>query len=134
MKRIISIVLALMLFSVGCLAEGNTGQFKGLNDPELLPYMEDTVYQAVVDSLNSDEYFVDKEDLNRARDSANAAEREFRQELEFAYTNDRISEADKERLSAMLEYRDLFYDREDFACWKAYLTALEKQIEEISSA
>lgn len=83
---------------------------------------------------DSDEYFVDKEDLNRARDSANAAEREFRQELEFAYTNDRISEADKERLSALLEYRDLFYDREDFACWKAYLTALEKQIEEISSA
>lgn len=81
---------------------------------------------------DSDEYFVDKEDLNRARDSANAAEREFRQELEFAYTNDRISEADKERLSALLEYRDLFYDREDFACWKAYLTALEKQIEEIS--
>lgn len=59
MKRIISIVLTLMLISVGCLAEENSEQFKGLNDPELLPYMEDTIYQAVVDSLNSDEYFVE---------------------------------------------------------------------------
>jgi hypothetical protein len=82
---------------------------------------------------DSDEYSVEKEDLNRARDSANAAERQFRQELEFAYTNDRISEADKERLSALLEYRESFYEREDFACWKAYLAALEKQIEEISA-
>lgn len=59
MKRIISIVLTLMLINVGCLAEENSEQFKGLNDPDLLPYMEDTVYQAVVNSLNSDEYFVE---------------------------------------------------------------------------
>ena len=82
---------------------------------------------------DSDEYSVEKEDLNRALESANAAERQFRQELEFAYTNDRISEADKERLSALLEYRELFFEREDFACWRAFLAALEKQIEEISA-
>lgn len=59
MKRIIAVFLALMLISTGCLAEEDSEQFKGLNDPELLPYMEDTVYKAVVENLNSDEYFVE---------------------------------------------------------------------------
>ena len=59
MKRVLAVLLALMMFSDGCLAEGNPEQFKGLNDPSLLPYMKDTVYKAVVENLDSNEYFVE---------------------------------------------------------------------------
>ncbi len=59
MKRIIAVFLALMMISMGCLAEENADQFKGLNDPTLLPYLQDTVYEALLDNLDSDEYFVE---------------------------------------------------------------------------
>lgn len=59
MKRIIAVFLALMMFGTGCLAEENPVRFKGLNDTRLLPYMEDAVYSAVVENLNSEDYFVE---------------------------------------------------------------------------
>ncbi len=59
MRRIISAFLVLMMVCTGCLAEEKEEQFKGLNDPTLLPYMQDTVYEALVENLNSDEYFVE---------------------------------------------------------------------------
>lgn len=59
MRRIIAAFLVLMMICTGCLAEENEEQFKGLNDPTLLPYIQDTVYEALVENLNSDEYFVE---------------------------------------------------------------------------
>ena len=61
-KRLLSLLLALSMIctvSFAETAEPGTPDFKGLNDPALLPYIEDTLYQELVNSLNSDEYFVE---------------------------------------------------------------------------
>ena len=76
MKRTVSILLVLAMTFTGCIAEGTTEQFKGLNDPSLLPYMQDTVYKAVVENLNSDEYFVENVSAVYISD-------EYLEELEF---------------------------------------------------
>lgn len=81
---------------------------------------------------DSDDYSVENEDLIRAQKAADAAEKRFLQELEYDYTYDRIGEADKERLSALLEYKERFYLREDFACWNAFLRALGLQAADIT--
>lgn len=81
---------------------------------------------------DSHEFVVDDDDLQRARESADAAEKEFRQDLENAYTYDRIGEADKERILALLEYRERFYAREDFGCWRNFLIALGHQLSELA--
>lgn len=76
MKKIAAVLLALMMICTGCLAEGGNEQFKGLNDPNLLPYMEDTVYRALVENLNSNEYFVENVNAIYISD-------EYLEELEF---------------------------------------------------
>lgn len=62
LKRLLSLLLVLSLICSVSLAEApetETPDFKGMNDPALLPYIEDTLYQELVASLNSDEYFVE---------------------------------------------------------------------------
>ncbi|MBR4334695.1 MAG: hypothetical protein IKP72_18635 [Clostridia bacterium] len=61
LKRLLSLVLALSLLCSACYAESadTVPDFKGMNDPALLPYIEDTLYQELVGSLNSEEYFVE---------------------------------------------------------------------------
>ena len=39
--------------------QGALPNFRGLNDPELLDYLEDSIYGELVANLNSDEYFVE---------------------------------------------------------------------------
>lgn len=61
LKRLLSLALALSLLCFACIAESTdtVPDFKGMNDPALLPYIENTLYQELVGSLNSDEYFVE---------------------------------------------------------------------------
>ena len=67
MRKILSFLLVMTMMSMTCItAHGfaeNTASsmpdFKGLNDPSLLPYMEDALYEELVSSLNSSEYFVE---------------------------------------------------------------------------
>ena len=59
MKRLSALILSLIMIFTACFAEENTARFKGLNDPNLLPYMKDSVYQAVLDNIDSNEYFVE---------------------------------------------------------------------------
>lgn len=67
MRKILSFLLVMTMMSMTCIpAHGfaeNTASsmpdFKGLNDPSLLPYMEDTLYEELVSSLDSSEYFVE---------------------------------------------------------------------------
>lgn len=58
MKRILAVLLTVMLLCTTCIAE-DAGQFKGLNDKNLLPYLEDTVYQALIENVDSEQYFVE---------------------------------------------------------------------------
>lgn len=70
MKKLISLVLvfSLLICTIGTsLAEGNAlpaghvpeAGFSGMNDPNLLRYTEATVYDSLVSSLDSEEYFVE---------------------------------------------------------------------------
>ncbi len=66
MKKAISLLLCFsLLWMAYCpcaSAESATlsvPEFSSLGDPALLPYMEDTLYEGLVSTLNSDEYFVE---------------------------------------------------------------------------
>lgn len=66
MKKAISLLLCFALLWTACcpcaLAESSTlsiPEFSSLGDPALLPYTEDTLYEGLVSTLNSDEYFVE---------------------------------------------------------------------------
>ena len=65
MKKILSYILICALL-LGCtplqaFAAGETDipDFQGLDDPTLLRYVEDDIYDELIDSLDSDEYFVE---------------------------------------------------------------------------
>ena len=75
-KAIIASILAFALIIVGCSAEEVTPEFKGMNDPDLLPYIEDTLYAELVSTLDSEEYFVENV-------SAIYISEEYLEELEF---------------------------------------------------
>lgn len=63
MKRMASLLLMLSLlgtlFLPGFAVAESQPDFKGLNDPSLLPYIEDTLYAQLVGTLNSEDYFVE---------------------------------------------------------------------------
>ena len=83
MKKILSFVLVCTLM-LGCAplqAFANEGEsdipdFQGLDDPTLLRYVQDDVYDELVDSLDSDEYFVENV-------SAVYVSKEYLEELAF---------------------------------------------------
>ena len=63
MKRMVSLLLMLSLLGTlllpGFAAAESQPDFRGLNDPALLPFIEDTLYAQLVGTLNSEDYFVD---------------------------------------------------------------------------
>lgn len=72
MHKFISILLATVLLVSCCLPcrviaystdeEYAATHFSRLNDPSLLPYIEDSIYANLVQELNSDQYFIEKVD------------------------------------------------------------------------
>ena len=65
MQKFLSVLLAVTLLCAACPAAraeeaaDGTPDFQGLNDPALLPYLEDTLYQELVSALDSEDYFVE---------------------------------------------------------------------------
>ena len=60
MKKIIAILLILTVCLVGCSPSTEEQiDFKGLQDPYLLNYVENTVYTDIIESLDSEEYFIE---------------------------------------------------------------------------
>lgn len=62
LKRLLSLALVLSLLCSACFAESidpSMPDFQGMNDPALLPYIEDTLYSELVGALNSEGYFVE---------------------------------------------------------------------------
>lgn len=63
MKKMVSLLLMLSLLGTlllpGFAAAESQPDFRGLNDPALLPYIEDTLYAQLVGTLNSEDYFVE---------------------------------------------------------------------------
>ena len=58
-KSIIAIVVAFAMALSCCIADQANPTFKGLNDPELLQYLEETVYEELSVSFDSDKYTVE---------------------------------------------------------------------------
>lgn len=73
----------------------------------------------------------EEEDLQAAERFATQARTKLQDKLELAYTYDRIGGGDKERIQALLErYQTFFYTNRDFAAWRRFLRALERQIDD----
>ena len=74
---------------------------------------------------------------SQIRDAKQAAEdrtKKFKENLELAYTYNRISEPEKEKLSTIMEeYKPKFFEAMDFGCWNQFLDALEKEINELAA-
>ena len=67
-KRLLALLLVFSLASSVCCAESTkpaeseNPEFSGMNDPALLPYIEESLYDELVASLNSDDYLVESID------------------------------------------------------------------------
>ena len=61
MKKIVSLLLivSLLVLALPTSFAGNTFENSTLNDPELRTYLEGEIYESLVATLNSDEYFVE---------------------------------------------------------------------------
>lgn len=83
----------------------------------------------------SDEYSITATQIKEATDSAEARTVRFKEALELAYTYNQINETEKETLlGLMMQYKMVFFESKDFACWRRFLEALEAQIHEFAEA
>lgn len=79
---------------------------------------------------NDDDYVVTENQIEEARASAEEKTRKFNEELELAYTYNRINENEKEAISDILaHYQPKFVSKGDFACYRDFLKALRDQID-----
>ena len=86
-------------------------------------------------SEDSDEYSITATQIKEATDSAEARTVRFKEALELAYTYSQINETEKETLlGLMTQYKAVFFESKDFACWRRFLEALEAQIHEFAAA
>lgn len=82
---------------------------------------------------DSPDYTITDRQLKEATDSAEYRATRFQEGLELAYTYNQINETEKENLIGIVnQYKARFYDAKDFACWRRFLEALEKQIDEFA--
>lgn len=80
-----------------------------------------------------DDYIITEDQLKNAIDSADDRTTRFQEKLELAYTYNQINETEKENLLGIVnQYKSSFYDAKDFACWRRFLEALERQITEFA--
>lgn len=84
---------------------------------------------------DSDAFVPTALDLHQAVASAEDYAKAFTDKLEMAYTYNRIDETDKESLLAILaQHKESFLATQDFACWRAFINALEQQVDEMSES
>lgn len=82
---------------------------------------------------DSNDYVITDGQRKDAIESADDRATRFQEKLELAYTYNQINETEKENLLGIIsQYKTSFYDAMDFACWRRFLEALEKQINEFA--
>lgn len=82
---------------------------------------------------SDEDYIVTEGQLKDAIDSADDRATRFQEKLELAYTYNQINETEKESLLGIVnQYKSGFYEAMDFACWRRFLEALERQITEFA--
>lgn len=110
-KRIIAFLVCISLLMCGCAKKvpnndepkvtnnkktevEQTVQFNSLNNPELCSYMESDIYNAVVDQLDSEEYFVENvEAVYISQEYIDELKYNSKENIYFGYT---LSELEKE--------------------------------------
>ncbi len=81
-----------------------------------------------------DDYVITDAQMREATASADERAKHFYETLELAYTYNQINEIEKETLSGiMTRYKKDFYASMDFATWRRFLEALERQITEYAA-
>lgn len=103
MKRLLAIFMSCLMVFTGCgvpkekeKQENSTQQkdtFTSISEPELLTYMEDTIYQELITTLDSEEYFVENIEVTYYS-------KEYLEELEYnskenIYFGYKLSDLDK---------------------------------------
>lgn len=109
-KRLIAIILSCALVLTGCaptvsksdagsassidsVAEEDNISFSGLDDEELLSYVENNIYSELIDELNSDEYFVENVDaIYLSREYIEELEYNSQSNVFFGYTLNELEE------------------------------------------
>lgn len=82
---------------------------------------------------NDEDYIITDGQLKDAMESADDRATRFQEKLELAYTYNQINETEKENLLGIVkQHKHGFYEAKDFACWRRFLEALEKQITEFA--
>lgn len=77
---------------------------------------------------DSEEYTISEQQLKDAKANAEHRTNLFKEQLELAYTYDRISETEKETLLGLVErYQAKFFERKDFGVWKQFLDSLNRK-------
>lgn len=103
MKRLLAIFMSCLMVLTGCSVskgkdepENNDkqeGSFKSISDPELLTYMEDTIYQELITTLNSEEYFVENiEATYYSKEYLEELEYNSKENIYFGYTLSALNE------------------------------------------
>lgn len=103
MKRLLAIFMSCLMVLTGCsVAKGKDepvnndkqeGSFKSISDPELLIYMEDTIYQELITTLDSEEYFVENiEATYYSKEYLEELEYNSKENIYFGYTLSDLNE------------------------------------------
>lgn len=88
----------------------------------------------LITAKDDDVFAISKDQAKEAADSANIRTVRFKDDLELAYTYYQINETEKENLASIMnQYKGVFYEIGDFACWRRFLEALELQIHEFAA-
>ena len=96
MKRVIACFLSavMLLFSCPLTASADDQEFGRLSDPDLLPYIEDTLYDSLITDLGSDEYYVqDVEAIYLSDEYLETVAYNSRENVYFGY---KLSELDEQ--------------------------------------
>lgn len=89
----------------------------------------------IIDEIVGEKVVTSQEQIDDALRSAKACATRFDEELELAYTYDRIKETEKENLAGIKkQYMAAFFDGKDFGTWRQFLKALTTRIEELTEA
>lgn len=130
MKKLLAVVLALAMLGSVSLAESAEPQFGKMNDPSLLPYLQDTIYQSLVENLNSDEYFVENVSTIYISD-------EYLEELAFnsqtnIYFGYTLEDLEKQFQGSRYIFTLSDTNETTVQAWEAYDNVMEKVIRNVA--
>ena len=83
---------------------------------------------------DSDDYTLSEDMRKDVCENANIEGTNLKEKLEISYAYNRIGEADRERIAALIDsdFRDFFYSHDAFGVWRWFLNALKAQIKSAS--